>query len=387
MVKAHNKSRRDLLLMNVTMLKDMIRKHNLDNAIKRYSSMRKADLVDALMKHSTKPNLVIEEEKPVPKKAAPKKAAPKKAAPKKEEDDDLEDDFFANIGKGKGAIKKTPMSASYLASKKALRELRLKDPAAYQAKISAEAAAQKAKGNSLEEFDMKKKAAREAEAAAKKAAKKKPAAKKKAAAPKKKAAAKKDFVYMIPGLAVLGEDAVKQQRKAEAFAKDYLKRLAAFNAGTAESPGYPDYVKYKRGMDETRRLAREIKKTTPEGIAKQAALLKAREKKNDREAAAKYVKQKREREDARAAKRKEKAAEKALRDADPKKVAAAAKRKATILAKVKAELKRKYPYLTDADAEAIVKIQGTRKEENLLNAETRKIGDIRVAAQKRAGIK
>ena len=84
MVKAHNKSRRDLLLMNVTMLKDMIRKHNLDNAIKRYSSMRKADLVDALMKHSTKPNLVIEEEKPVPKKAAPKKAAPKKAAPKKE---------------------------------------------------------------------------------------------------------------------------------------------------------------------------------------------------------------------------------------------------------------------------------------------------------------
>ena len=171
MVKAHNKSRRDLLLMNVTMLKDMIRKHNLDNAIKRYSSMRKADLVDALMKHSTKPNLVIEEEKPVPKKAAPKKAAPKK----KEEDDDLEDDFFANIGKGKGAIKKTTLSPSLQAAKKALRELRRTDPAAYQVKINAEAAAQKAKGNPLEEFDKKKKAVRKKQAAAKKpaAAKKK----------------------------------------------------------------------------------------------------------------------------------------------------------------------------------------------------------------------
>ena len=164
MVKAHNKSRRDLLLMNVTMLKDMIRKHNLDNAIKRYSSMRKADLVDALMKHSTKQNLVIvKEEKPVQKKAATKK----KPAPKKKEDDD-EDDFFANIGKRKGAIKKTTLSPSLQAAKKALRELRRTDPAAYQVKINAEAAAQKAKGNPLEEFDKKKKAVRKKQAAAKK---------------------------------------------------------------------------------------------------------------------------------------------------------------------------------------------------------------------------
>ena len=278
------------------------------------------------------------------------------------------------------------MSASYLASKKALRELRLKDPAAYQAKIDAQSAAQKARGNPMEEFDKKK---REAEAAAKKAWAKKPAAPKKKAAAPKKAAAKKDFVYMIPGLAVLGESAVEKQRKAEAFAKDYLKRYAAWEAGTAPPPGYEDDVRYKFDKDETRRLAREIKKTTPEGIAKRAAVLKAREKKEKQssERQLNYIKQKSRREDAMAAKRKEKAAEKALRDADPKKVAAAAKRKATILAKQKAELKRKYPYLTDADAEAIAKIQGTRKEDSLPNAERRKIGDIRLAAQKRAGIK
>jgi len=119
MAKVHNKSRSDLLLMNVKMLKDMIRKHNLDNSIKRYSSMRKADLVDALMKHSTKPNLVIvKEEKP-----AAKPAAKKKAAPKKKEDDD-EDDYFANIGKGKRAVKKTTLSASHEASKKVLKAKR-----------------------------------------------------------------------------------------------------------------------------------------------------------------------------------------------------------------------------------------------------------------------
>ena len=231
MVNAHNKSRDELKVMKVAELKALVRKHNLDNAIRQYSKMKKSELVEALMKHSTasgsfSPPLTVTKadgtvkelkkrvkkatvkpaaKKPAPKPAAKKptvkpaakkpapKPAAKKPAPKPVDDDDDEDDFFANIGKGKGAIKKTTMSASYLASKKALRELRLKDPAAYQAKISAEAAAQKAKGNSLEEFDMKKKAAREAEAAAKKAAKKKPAAKKKAAAPKKKAAAKPKF--------------------------------------------------------------------------------------------------------------------------------------------------------------------------------------------------
>ena len=156
MVNAHNKSRDELKVMKVAELKTLVRKHNLDNAIRRYSKMKKSELVEALMKHSTAPKTAA---KPAPKKEAPK-PAPKKAAPKK-----------------------TTLPASYLASKKALKELRLKDPAAYQAKIDAEAAAQKARGpNVLDEFDKKKKAVRKKQAA-------KPAAK--PAAPKKKAAAAK----------------------------------------------------------------------------------------------------------------------------------------------------------------------------------------------------
>jgi hypothetical protein len=53
MVKAHNKSRSELSAMKVAELKTLIRKHNLDNAIRGYSVMKKADLVDALVKHST----------------------------------------------------------------------------------------------------------------------------------------------------------------------------------------------------------------------------------------------------------------------------------------------------------------------------------------------
>lgn len=295
--------------------------------------MRKADLVDALMKHSTKPNLVIVEEK----KETPAERAARRAKPR--------------VIKSKPIPKAAPLKKSELVPNTS-------------------------PSKAIQEFEESKKAARQKAA-------------KKPAAPKKKAAAKKDFVYMIPGLAVLGEHAIKKQRKAEAYAKDYLKRYAAWEAGTADAPGYEDSVRYKFDKDETRRLAREIKKRTPEGIAKRAAVLKAREKRQkvSSERQLDYIKQKSRREDAMAAKRKEKAAEKALRDADPKKVAAAAKRKATIVAKLKAELKRKYPYLTDADAEAIAKIQGTRKEDSLPNAERRKIGDIRLAAQKRAGIK
>ena len=79
MVKAHNKSRDELKVMKVTELKALVRTHNLDNAIRRYSSMKKAELVDALVKHSGG-------EKPAPKpapKPAAKKAAKKPAAKKR----------------------------------------------------------------------------------------------------------------------------------------------------------------------------------------------------------------------------------------------------------------------------------------------------------------
>jgi len=143
MVKAHNKSRRDLLLMNVTMLKDMVRKHNLDNAIKRYSSMRKADLVDALMKHSTKPNLVIVEEK----KETPAERAARRAKPR--------------VIKSKPIAKSAPLKKSELVPNTS-------------------------PSKAIQEFEESKKAARQKAA-------KKPAAPKKKAAAKKPAAAKPKF--------------------------------------------------------------------------------------------------------------------------------------------------------------------------------------------------
>lgn len=98
MVKAHNKSRSELSAMKVAELKTLIRKHNLDNAIRGYSAMRKADLVDALVKHSTG-------EKAAAKPAA-KPAAKKRKLEIVKEGVSSEDDFFANIGKGKRAIPK-----------------------------------------------------------------------------------------------------------------------------------------------------------------------------------------------------------------------------------------------------------------------------------------
>ena len=73
----HNKTRSDLIAMKVFDLKALVRKHNLDNAITRYSTMKKEQLIDALMKHSTRPNLVIEKEP----KAAVKKRVKKVAVP------------------------------------------------------------------------------------------------------------------------------------------------------------------------------------------------------------------------------------------------------------------------------------------------------------------
>ena len=168
----HNKTRSDLIGMKVFDLKALVRKHNLDNAITRYSTMKKEQLIDALMKHSTRPNLVIEKEpKAAVKKRVKKVAVPpavkkskdvklkkltsadiadlSKSIPKRKgkrivvESDDDEDDFFANIEKGKGAIKKTTLSASYLASKKALRESRLKPAAKPVAKPVAKPAVPK----------------------------------------------------------------------------------------------------------------------------------------------------------------------------------------------------------------------------------------------------
>ena len=52
MVQAFNYKRHDLQNMKVTDLKILVRKHNLHNQIKRYSKMRKGELVDALMKHT-----------------------------------------------------------------------------------------------------------------------------------------------------------------------------------------------------------------------------------------------------------------------------------------------------------------------------------------------
>lgn len=55
MVKAvHNKSREELQGIKVAELRSLVREHNLHNQIKRYSKMKKAELVEALMAHSGK---------------------------------------------------------------------------------------------------------------------------------------------------------------------------------------------------------------------------------------------------------------------------------------------------------------------------------------------
>jgi len=89
MVKAHNKSRSELSAMKVAELKTLIRKHNLDNAIGGYSAMKKADLVDALVKHSggekaaAKPAPkkrkleIVEEKKETPAERAARRAKPR----------------------------------------------------------------------------------------------------------------------------------------------------------------------------------------------------------------------------------------------------------------------------------------------------------------------
>ena len=52
MVKVFSYQRAELEALKVEDLKNLVRKHNLHNQIKRYSKMRKADLVEALLAHS-----------------------------------------------------------------------------------------------------------------------------------------------------------------------------------------------------------------------------------------------------------------------------------------------------------------------------------------------
>ena len=52
MVQAFNYKREDLHKMTVPQLKGLVQKHNFVNQIKRYSSMRKRELIEALMEHS-----------------------------------------------------------------------------------------------------------------------------------------------------------------------------------------------------------------------------------------------------------------------------------------------------------------------------------------------
>ena len=52
MTKAHNKSEEQLKKMKVSELKALVKKHNLHNQIKGYATMKKAQLVAALMLHA-----------------------------------------------------------------------------------------------------------------------------------------------------------------------------------------------------------------------------------------------------------------------------------------------------------------------------------------------
>ena len=52
MVQSFTYKREDLHKMTVPQLKGLVQKHNFVNQIKRYSSMRKRELVEALLEHS-----------------------------------------------------------------------------------------------------------------------------------------------------------------------------------------------------------------------------------------------------------------------------------------------------------------------------------------------
>lgn len=82
MVKVHKKSRDELKAMKVVDLKAMVKRHNLHNQIKNYTTMKKAALVDNLMLFSRVVYNASSSASPPPKKRGrPSKAMP--AAPKK----------------------------------------------------------------------------------------------------------------------------------------------------------------------------------------------------------------------------------------------------------------------------------------------------------------
>jgi hypothetical protein len=104
MVKAvHNKTQAELSKMKVGELRVLIRKHNLHNQIKGYSVMKKAALIESLMKHSKQGKEAVPAEPvepPKKKKGRPKKVeAPvepekkKRGRPKKAAADKFEEQF------------------------------------------------------------------------------------------------------------------------------------------------------------------------------------------------------------------------------------------------------------------------------------------------------
>jgi hypothetical protein len=127
MVKAvHNKTHAELSKMKVGELRVMIRKHNLHNQIKGYSLMKKASLIESLMKHSKqttapvkplvkrkgKEAVTAEPEKK--KRGRPKKVEPvepekkKRGRPKKAAADKFEEQFEEQFGNVPSKNEKVP---------------------------------------------------------------------------------------------------------------------------------------------------------------------------------------------------------------------------------------------------------------------------------------
>lgn len=125
MVKAHSKSREELKKMKVKELRSMVKEHNLHNQIKKYTTMKKAELVEALMKHSSaKGNAVpAAAEAPVKKgRGRPKKAvAP---VPKKGKKPKSKAGFEAILEDAKGLEKKKKGKKKLMPMEQSMREKR-----------------------------------------------------------------------------------------------------------------------------------------------------------------------------------------------------------------------------------------------------------------------
>ena len=77
-IRKHNFSENDLKAMKVTQLKTVVRQHNLHNVIKKYSTMRKADLITKMMAFAgipkSKPKSRLEREREAQNESARKVA-------------------------------------------------------------------------------------------------------------------------------------------------------------------------------------------------------------------------------------------------------------------------------------------------------------------------